>query len=579
MGGMVQAQQSTNFKQTPGAEKWGVEVVGSSTFGRYSKISAARTVNMFMSDNWLINFSGWQKAFQLLDTSLNPIVGEGRGIFHSVRGNLLIIVVGSLVYRLDVNFIPTFIGNIATTTGEVFMDENLNNQICLVDGQNAYIYNYATVPSLVAQTNGDLGNGNLLPNYVCFHDTYFLFGNGNKTNNGAAWYAYSFNTASSPSPDNVIIQTVKLALQTKPDYAIAIRSIPGQANNVLVFGTTVCEIQTNVNTPQIYRRNSNINIDFGCISVSTIAASDSFVMWVGVNESNSPVIMQYSGQTAEAISTDGIDYLMGEIQFPEQSTALFYRQDGHLFYQLTFFNPADNITLLYDTELKKFYDLTDNAANYHPARKVVYFLQNDFFISLNNGAVYQINSNFTFFNENLTANTLSPDFDPLKVFEIPRMRICEPIRKGDSGRFIANTFVFTMDQGNDPYVTGISINQAMPNLIITEDTNSPPDIPMITENSNDYIVAQENNVPEPYGSIVPYLPPTYITYIPRVDMSISQDSGITYGNTVSRYLNPQGIRKNIITFDRLGMCNDLVIKLRFWGLSNFIISNGELQIY
>ena len=208
------------------------------------------------------------------------------------------------------------------------------------------------------------------------------------------------------------------------------------------------------------------------------------------------------------------------------------------------------------------------------------WVQNDYFISITNGAVYQIDSTFTFFNDNLTANQLDPNFDPDLVTEIPRMRICEPLRKGDSGRFVANSFVFTMDQGNDPYVTAAAINLALPNYIITEEVFIPPLTPMITEISNQFIVAQEDNTtPVVYGDLLPFLPPTYITYIPRVDMSISQDSGVTYGNTASRNLNPQGYRKNIITFDKLGMCNDLTIKLRFWGLSNFIVSNGELQVY
>jgi hypothetical protein len=79
--------------------------------------------------------------------------------------------------------------------------------------------------------------------------------------------------------------------------------------------------------------------------VSTIAASDTFIAWLAINEKSSPSIMVMAGGQAQRISSDGIDNLMDTIQFPEDSTGFFFRQDGHLFYVLTFFNAVDNITL------------------------------------------------------------------------------------------------------------------------------------------------------------------------------------------------------------------------------------------
>ncbi len=554
-----------NFRETPNAEKIPVEIVGSSTFGRYHKISSAYTLNMFISDNWLVNFSGYKKRIAPAQDA------QGRGLYHSTRGNVLIAVYGAGVYRIDTNLNVVHIGDLATESGEVFMDENLNNQIAIVDGLNIYITNHSLPPNLTLQTGGPLGT-NLIPNYVCFHDTFFLIGNAQTTNNGAQWYAYSRAT------DTTISVTTQLALQTKPDYAIAIKAIPSQANNVLVFGTTVCEIHTNIGGTQNYRRNSTVNVDFGCLSVSTIASSDQYIVWLGVNESNSPVIMVYHGQSAVPISTDGIDYVMGTIKFPAQSTALFFRQDGHLFYQLTFFNPVDNLTLMYDFDLKKFFHLSDQNENFHPARQAVYFNLTTFFISLINGAIYEMSSDFTAIDDNIATNKSSPDYDPTLVYDIPRTRITESIRRADSARFIANSFVFTMAQGDDPNVTGLSINSAYPNAMITEDAFTPPNVDIYSENDIQ-IVGQENLSPTPPGDIAPFLPPQFLVYRPRVDMTISKDAGTTFGSTVSRELNPIGQRQNIITYNNLGRANDLTIKLRFWGTGNFVVGNGVLDIY
>lgn len=519
---------------------------------------------MFISDEWLVNFSGYKLA-------LSPAApAKGRGLFHSTRGNILVAVYGSSVYRIDTNLVATFVGSLATESGEVVMDENLNNQICIVDGLNAYIMNHTLPANLTVQTGGPLGS-NLIPNYVCFHDTFFLFGNANTSTNGAQWYAFSYASATT------ISVTTQLALQTKPDYAIAVKSIPSQANNVLVFGTTVCEIHTQVGGTQNYRRNSTVNVDFGCLSIATIASSDQYIVWLGVNESNSPVIMVYHGQSATPISSDGIDYVLGRINYPAQSTALFYRQDGHLFYQLTFFNKADNLTLMYDFDTQKFFHLTDEFENFHPALNAAYFNQTTYFLSIRTGALYETSTDFTTYDENLVPKS-SKDYDLELNYDIPRTRITESVRRPDSGRFVANSFVFTMNQGDDPDVTGLDIASAYPLAILTEDGFNPADTDVFTQN-NFVVLAEHNTMPPDPSGISPYLVPTKLVYRPRVDMTISKDSGATFGSTVSRNLNPIGLRQNIITFNNLGRANDLTIKLRFWGRGNFVVSNGILEIY
>ncbi|MCW1908627.1 MAG: hypothetical protein KIH63_004770 [Candidatus Saccharibacteria bacterium] len=520
---------------------------------------------MFISDDWLVGFAGYKKAINA------QAPAQGRGLFKSTRGNIMIAVYSSKVYRIDENLnVTEYSGTLATESGEVFMDENLNNQICIVDGVNAYIINHSLPPVLTVQTGGPLGS-TLIPNYVCFHDTFFLIGNGDTTGNGAKWYAYSY---ASPT---TISQTTELALQTKPDYAIAVKAIPSQADQVLVFGTTVCEIHTHIGGTQNYRRNSTVNVDFGCLSVSTIASSDQYIAWLGVNQANAPVIMVYHGQSAISISTDGIDYLLGQLEYPEQSTALFYRQDGHLFYQLTFFNQEDNVTILYDFDEKKFFHLTDQFEAYHPARQTAYFNQKSYFISLKNGAIYETNTDITVYDENVVPAT-STEYDSSLVYEIPRTRITDNIRRADSARFIVNSLVFTLAQGDDPLVAGLSIASAYPDNLITEDNFDPSNDDIISQ-SGQLMVAQVNTSPITPYSPLPYAIPTTLVYRPRVDLSISKDGGYTYSNTVSRLLNPIGNRQNIITYNNLGRCNDLVLKFRFWGKGSLIVNNGLLDTY
>lgn len=524
---------------TPGGTEIPVRIVGSSIFGRHPIISDERTWNLFISDEWLINFAGYEPAVEI-----QPIGLEGRGLFHSTRGNFLIIVIGSNIYRINADFSVTFLISIGTNTGEVFMDENLSSQIAIVDGTSiAYIYNYTT------GTTGPIvfaGAGTVFkPNYVTYQNTYFIFGNGDTTPSGSQWFVYKsgFNPTTLANPLQLDwVQT--LTLQTKPDFAKAAIRIPSHGNNLLVMGSNVSEIWQNIAGLQIYQRNSTINIDYGVASVSTIAASDDMVAWLGINEKSSPAIMVMAGGQAQRISTDGIDYLLSRVRHPNDSTAMFYRQDGHVFYILTFFNPDDNFSIMYDFTTQKFFDITDWDFTYHPARQMAYFNNEIFFASLKQGSLMRISTNLT----SISTNNQNE-------YEIPRIRKCDTYRLPGSERFIVNQFSFTIENGVEPGVDhvfeceGYILGEQSSNIMYTED-----DIPILVEAGFCQV------------------------YRPRIDVSFSKNGGETYGNSVPYYMHTTGNYKNQPRFNQLGEANQFTIQMRFWGFGSVAIANGKLEL-
>jgi hypothetical protein len=561
------------IRVTPKSEPIPLNVVGSSTFGDYPKISLEKTYNMIESDGWLVPFPGYHKVLELSATGR-----AGRGFFKSVRGNRMIAVVDSQVYDIDFNLSPRVVGTLNTSHGEVFMDENLENQICIVDGVNMYIYNY-TIPSLTLQTGGALTgpNAELVPNYVTYHNTYFLIGNAATNGFGSNWYAYDY-----ASPTTITEHSV-MQLQTKPDNALAIKRIPAQAANVLVFGNTVCEIHTNVpglgqlNTEQDYQRNNSVGIDYGCLSVSTIAESGEYIAWLGANETNLPVIMVMKGQSVQRISTDGIDFLLQDLSFPAQSTAMMYSTNGHLFYQLTFYNEADNVTLAYDFNNEKFYHLSDHNLNYHPAVDIVSFspnlttnpnlenilegiYQNTFFLSLNNGCVYQLSQDFYDINEDINDDVFAGT-DPNLRFEMQRIRICKNIRFPTSAPFKANQLVFTIEMGMD-------------NLPATQDCL----IYMVTEQNirifSEYESGYEQVVPEGAGNE----DCLGVQYQGRIDLAISKTGNEAFSNYVPRYMHHTGHQKNMLRWNKMGRANDLVPKIRFWSLGRIVATDGYVEV-
>lgn len=488
------------------AEETEVNIVGSSTFGRYPKISAEKTVNMFISDNWLVNYAGFKNVLNVASS------GTGRGFYNSIRGDFLITVIAANVWRINPDFSTIIVGTIITLTGDVYIDENLASQICIVDGNSAYIYNYSGVPTFTLQTSliDPVSGMPFFPSYVSYHNTFFLFGSTITSPNSSAWYAFEFDTATT------IKFNSQFLLQTKPDTALVVERLPGRGNNVLVLGSTVGEIWTQVGRAENYRRVSSFNIDNGVVAPSTLAASEEFICWLSQNENNSPSIMYTSGGEVKRISSDGIDHVLDQLQFPAQSTAFFFRQDGHLFYQLTFFNPVDNLTLLYDFNTSLFFNVTDQSGNYHPARQVVFFHEKVYFISLNNGTVYLMDSTLLTYNYSIDP-TLIGD-------EIPRIRICKSIRKKNSDRFRVGQFTFWIEQGVNNF------NQVNP-------------------------------------------------IVPRVDMSISKDGNQTFSNIVSRVLNTQAHFRNQIRWWRMGQANEFTIQLNFVGFQRFVAGPAVVEFF
>ena len=534
---------------TVDSEEIPVRIVGSSVFGRYPTVSVERTYNMFMTTSgdgeevWLANFAGYQAVIEYFQST-----NEGRGLSHSVRGGFLIAVVGAAVFRSNtITGIPTQIGTLSTTTGEVFMDENLSSQICIVDGQNAYIYNYNTATFAVATLNNSSGGSfnpaDLQPNYVTYQNTYFVFGNALETNAGSQWFIFQQDIADSPT-SLVWVQT--LTLQTKPDFAKAALRIPGKGNNLLVFGTTVAEIWTNVGGLQVYQRNASINIDFGCISVSTIAANEEVIAWLGINEKSSPALMAMKGGNAERIPTDGLDYLLDTVQFPSQSTAFFYRQDGHLFYVLTFTNAADNFSIMYDFTLNKLYDITDWDFSYFPARQVAYFDNQLYFISRKDGNLYEMGSDITTYD-------LQADAD--NIYEIPRVRLTNTFRFERPEKFKIKLFTFVIESGTTP-----------------DAYNTPVCFGYILDEFNNAIIYTEDGLPILMEGGYCY------TNKPRVDLTISKDGGINFSNAVSYYLKATGNFKNQPRFAQLGFAQQITYQLRFHGTGRFVVKNGVMEI-
>lgn len=412
-----------NFKQIP------LRIAGSSVFGRYPKISSERTYNMFISDNWLVPYAGYQAA------TLIQVLGTiGRGLFTSTKLNALIAVVGSSVYKITIFFdqnsqmtydsTVTLLGTLQTTTGVVYITENNKPQILISDNSALYVYDPAGTPTFQKPALS------FVPGYITFHDTYFICAAQSDT----FYIPPATNTWRLSGQNNGLVWANDSAsigfIQTKPDNCQAVVRFPSHGNMILVMGSVVSEPWYDVGNALFpYQRSSSYTIDYGCVSPATIAYMDEIVVWLAQNEQSGAIIMYTTGGMPEKITTDGIDYLFSQLKAPEDSQAFLYRQDGHLFYHINFY--TDNISLYYDFNTQKFYNACDPNLNYFIAGKVAFYNNQYYFVTKNDGNLYVFDTIYTTFNG----------------AEVPRFRVCNNIREPSQELNIINDVGFTIETG------------------------------------------------------------------------------------------------------------------------------------
>lgn len=565
--------RSNNFREFP------LNIVGSSTFGRYPKISIEKTYNMFVSDNWLVNYAGYQIAIPYSKIGSGK---QGRAIFASSKFNKLIVVIDDKVYLVDIVYSQAsesvvfsqaqLIGSINTLSGAVYIEENNKPQIGISDGTNFYLYD-PTLP-----TPFQAIPLNFVPGYLTFHDTFFILAaSQDATYSPAANNTWRLSGSNDGTSWPSTASSVGL-LQTKPDNTQAVVRFPSKGNMIFVMGKTVTEAWFNTGAAQFpYQRLNQFNIDYGCLSPATVAYMDEIVVWLGISEKSGPIILFSKGGMPERISTDGIDYLFSTLDNPQDSQAFLYRQDGHLFYHINFY--SDNLSLFYDFNTQKIYHASNQDLNYFIASEIAFFNNQYYFVSKNTGNVYAID----------TAINIYQDTDQvgnINTYEIPRIRTCKNIRTPDQNYQIINDIGFTIESGETDYQQQdlgeiVLVTQAGNILttqgdfigLITQDGNF-----LITQDGN-LLVTQQNNSGSTAWLIAQQHANTATSNLslPHVDLSISTDGGATFGNNWPYYLPPIGVRKNRLLWWQCGIANDFVPQFKFWGMGRVACTDGVIN--
>lgn len=403
--------RSPNFREFP------LDIVGSTVFGRYPKISSEQTFNMIISDEFLVPYAGYSKVIPIRANA------KGRGLFRSATLNVMIAAVSNGIYLINTNLTANFLHNIETYIGEVFIDEDDKGNIAICDKKDIWVYKNSDGSFYKATTDGTTAL-DFAPGYIAFHNGRFM----SVDIESSQWCLSKINGSGKVIFPND--SQHRGGFNAKGDRPVAAFPLPGKGNLVLVLGSISGQFWNDIGANLFpYQRLTSVNLDYGCINSATIGYSEEVVCWLAQNAKSGSFIVYSTGGAAVKISNDGIDFKLSQLTAPQDSFGFMFKQDGHLFYQITF--TTDNQSYLYDFNTQRFFTVTDHNMNYHIAHRVAFLNNKYYFVSINDGNIYEIGTNYTNYDGE----------------EIPRIRITKTLRSPDTSPFITNNITFPIEMG------------------------------------------------------------------------------------------------------------------------------------
>lgn len=255
--------------------------------------------------------------------------------------DLVFVVSGSELYKVDSNKVSTLLGNIGAP-GNIDIDGNTIG-VVVVNEPNAYSYTLST-------------------------GTFAQITDSDFTSRGAADVEFIDNFLMFREPDSGRFFSADLGSLTSFD---ALNFATAEANPDDLNGMKVDHRQlilTGPNSVQIFENTGvsgfpfeaaiNGYIEQGCLNGKTLAKQDNSVFWLA----DDYTVRKLDGITPVRVSTHAIEQKLFDITVASVN-AFTYSQDGHLFYVIT----APEGTYIYDATTGQWHEReTYNADFWHP---------------------------------------------------------------------------------------------------------------------------------------------------------------------------------------------------------------------
>ena len=273
-----------------------------------------------------------------------------RSLYTASNGDLYC-ASSSLIYYLNSSYTFNVVGTIGAATTPVSFADNGTNMIIADGSANGWSFNILTrtsfVPivqagqSLVGVTSGISGWPGATR--VDYTDTFFVANDPG---------TYLFNCSGSES---VLWDSLDFAGKVgKPDI---LQTLIVAHRVIWLLGTKTTEIWYNsggggsgalANNSFPFQIISGVMQDCGIHAVYSLAMGDNNIFWLAQDQSGKVEVMMGSGYNTKRISNHALEYQLATYSTLTDAIGFCYKQEGHLFYFLTF--PTADVTWCWDMQ-------------------------------------------------------------------------------------------------------------------------------------------------------------------------------------------------------------------------------------
>lgn len=316
-------------------------------------------------------FVNLENEIQLLPNILQKfLIQNSRAIFQSTFNNRLIVVTQNEVLYIENNGINKA-GDITGTNNPIRLDENTQNEVTIVNGADAYVFQQRTngFSVLSAAVNGfDIEN----PVDVAVLDTLTVVVGGTDKK----WIVSEADNALNYDANEVIVTDNSLGNLT------GVRELN---NNLFIFGDS--GVQRWVPSVERFEgdfpfsQDPTYRDDFGCVSTASLTAGNNELFYLS---KEGQVRMMRVGGMPATITNDGIENLIVNLPTPTTSFGSYFYHKGYYLYSLSFptASTENNFNLTYCAKSKKWSENQDMIIGYSGNNALlsdgVYELTSDF---------------------------------------------------------------------------------------------------------------------------------------------------------------------------------------------------------
>lgn len=388
-------------------------IVGPENVGIDPKVDPQRAINMYPHVD-PVNKKSALLPSPGLRHQFTGDAGTSRAKFK--HGNKMYSVEGDKVFFYDSALLRTSLATLTTSSGYVGIAANNNNEVIFVDGVAGYIWDTLATTWTQIVAPGFPSQ----PGDVAFLDGYFVVVQAVDVSN-----EFSASNLNDGTTWNTLLDFA--LFQSRPDTLTGVRSLKGR---LFLFGAQNTEVWYDAGASDFpFRKINNETMEFGSAAVGSIQRGFGRIFWLAQDKSGASSVVMTTGGQPTRVSSDAIEYNIARLTNPSDADSKLYKENGHIFYELSF--TTDDVTYVLDLDERAWHTKQELDGSRFRAKDHAFFNNKHFVGSYNDNDLYIFDNTYDFYG---TAS-------------IKRIRIGEPIEAPNGDKIRLNKFELLIKSG------------------------------------------------------------------------------------------------------------------------------------